>query len=147
MQHRMCIVGSKANSEGERARLLIPSESSTRLVTVLKMKNPTGRTRPCPIATSMSSGLCPSCRRFRLRLFSEMLGASVPKASNGDTLLKICSARVPHGGEDELGEIFRGWSKEGAGQREMESDVVSALISKSYRATEELTFLLEVVLL
>ena len=36
--------------------------------------------------------------------------------------------------------FFRGWSKEGAGNREMESDVVSALISKSYSATEELTF-------
>ena len=38
--------------------------------------------------------------------------------------------------------FFRGWSKEGAGNREMESDVVSALISKSYSATEELTFLI-----
>ena len=36
--------------------------------------------------------------------------------------------------------FFRGWSKEGAGNREMESDVVSALISKRYSATEELTF-------
>ena len=35
--------------------------------------------------------------------------------------------------------FFRGWSKEGAGNREMESDVVSALISKRYSATEELT--------
>ena len=50
------------------------------------------------------------------------------------------SAWVPHGGEGELGEIFRGWSKEGAGKREMESDVVSVLISKSYSATEEPTF-------
>ena len=35
---------------------------------------------------------------------------------------------------------FLGWSKEGAGNREMESDVVSVLISKSYSATEEPTF-------
>ena len=35
--------------------------------------------------------------------------------------------------------FFRGWSKEGAGNREMESDVVSVLISKSYSATGELT--------
>ena len=54
--------------------------------------------------------------------------------------MKISSARVPRGGEDELGEIFRGWSKEGAGKGEMESDVVSALISKIYSATEELTW-------
>ena len=50
------------------------------------------------------------------------------------------SAWVPHGGEGELGEIFRGWSKEEFGTREMESDVVSVLISKSYSATEEPTF-------
>ena len=89
MQHRMCIVDSKVIQRGERARLLIPSKSLTRFVTVLKIKNPTGRTRPCTIATSMSSGLCPSCRRFRLRLFSETLGAPVPQASNADTLLAI----------------------------------------------------------
>ena len=67
-------------------RLLIPSESLTRFVAVSKIKNSTGRTRPCPIATPMSSGLCPSCRRL-LHLFSEALGAPVPKASKGDTLL------------------------------------------------------------
>ena len=55
-------------------------------------------------------------------------------------MLKMSPAWVPHGGEDELGEIFRGWSKEGAGKGEMESDVVSALISKIYSATEELTW-------
>ena len=36
--------------------------------------------------------------------------------------------------------FFRGWSKEGTGKGEMESDVVSALISKIYSATEELTW-------
>ena len=73
-------------------------------------------------------------------MFSETPGAPAPKAWTGDTLLKMSPAWVPHGGEDELGEIFRGWSKEGAGKGEMESDVVSALISKIYSATEELTW-------
>jgi len=56
------------------------------------------------------------------------------------SLLKMSSAWVSYEGEDELGKIFRGWSKEGASKRKVESDVVSALVSESYSAAGGLTF-------